>query len=271
MAFASYTRGYKGQAFDVTVDFDEFKAANPVAPEISDAFELGIKSTLWDGRAQLNLTAFHTTYDDFQVQASGFDEDGIAFFTLNNAGEVITQGVELESVTLLSDSLTLTLNGAYIDAEVNDYVGANCYANQTAEEGCDPQTSTQTIDGGTLPNTPEWKFTAMLGYEQALQGLPFDLFGNLNYTWQDEVRFGIDQNPLTVQDSYGVANLRLGIRAKSGGYELTLFANNLFDESYVGDIADASFLYQGTSDPTLVHMTPRNSQQYWGIQGTLNF
>ena len=91
------------------------------------------------------------------------------------------------------------MNAAYVDSEVNDYLGANCYAGQTEEEGCID--GTQDIDGGTLPNSPEWKYTAALDYQQELTGLPFNFFANAIYTWQDEVRYGIQQSPLTVQDS----------------------------------------------------------------------
>jgi iron complex outermembrane receptor protein len=271
MAFVSYTEGYKGQAFDVKGDFSEYNAENPVAPEYSDAYELGLKSTLWDDRMQLNATAFYTVYDNFQVQSTGYDEDGIAFFTLNNVGEMKTQGLELETVTLLSEAFTLVLNAAYIDAEVNDYIGADCFEGQTPEQGCDPVSDTQDIDGGTLPNTPEWKYSIVLDYDQTIESLPFDVFANASYTWQDEVRYGIDQNPLTTQDSYGITNLRAGIRDSAGRYELTAFVNNLFDESYVGGMGDARFLYGGTSDPALLHTIPRNSQQYWGLKAKYSF
>lgn len=271
MTFVSYTQGYKGQAFDVKSDFSEFNAQNPVAPETSSAYEIGLKSKVWDDRMQFNATVFYTVYEDFQVQSTGFDDVGVAVFTLNNVGELQTQGVELETVTLLSEAFTLTFNAAYVDAEVNDYTGADCFASQTAELGCDPITDTQAIDGGTLPNTPEWKYTAVLDYDHSLDSMPFDLFANVIYTWQDDIRFGIDQDPVAIQDSYGVTNLRVGIRDKDESYEITAFINNAFDESYVGGIGDGRILFAGTSDPALIHTVPRNSQRYWGLKAKLNF
>ena len=92
MVFTSYSRGYKGQAYDVTIGFDEEAAQNPVEPETSDSYELGLKSTLWDQRFQLNLVAFYTNYDDFQVQASTFDDDGLLQVNLNNVGELENPG-----------------------------------------------------------------------------------------------------------------------------------------------------------------------------------
>ncbi len=281
MGFVSFTRGYKGQAFDLDADFDAFGAANPVEPEDSNAYELGIKSTLWHSRLQLNVTAFATTYENYQVRSSSIGASGEPIFALVNAGELETQGIELETSALLSETLTLNLNAAYIDAEVNDFVGAPCYASQpqsdTFGEDCyvvNPnaplasQERAQDIDGGTLPNTPEWKYTVALNYDQPLNNMPFDFFANFAYVWQDETRFEVDQNPLLIQDGFGIANLRLGIRDKDERYQVTAFANNLFDEVYAGDLIDASLLFRDTA---VLHMLPRNSQRYLGLKARFNF
>jgi len=266
MIFVSYTRGYKGQAYDVTVGFDEEKAENPVAPEISDSYELGLKSTFWDQRMQLNLTAFYAIYDDFQVQTTDATSPVIEF-NLDNVGELETQGVELESVALLSEQFTFTFNAAYIDAAVNEFAGAQCYPGQAEEEGC--VDGRQDIDNGTLPTSPEWKYTAILDYQLELNSAPFDFFANVLYTWQDEVIFNINQHPLLREDSYGITNLRAGIIDKSNRYEVTAFVNNAFDESYRGQMGDLRPLYDGKK--AVIHVIPRNAQRYWGVKVKFNF
>ena len=266
MVFASYARGYKGQAYDLTPEFDLDRAANPVEAESSDAYEVGLKSTFWDQRMQLNLTAFHTKYDNFQVQTTDSTSD-VVRFQLANVGELETQGVELESIVRLSEQLTLTFNASYTDSSVNDFTGAACYPGQTAAEGCVEQV--QTIDGGTLPNSPDLKFTTMLDYERSFENVPLNFFANVLYSWQDEVRFGIDQGPLTVQDSYGITNLRFGIVDKSGRYQVSVFVNNVFDENYRSSLADFRVLFGQRR--AVVHVHPRNSQRYVGITTKLNF
>ncbi|MEH6571220.1 MAG: TonB-dependent receptor, partial [Halioglobus sp.] len=121
----------------------------------------------------------------------------------------------------------------------------------------------------TLPNSPEWKFTAMLDYFQTLESMPFDLIANVVYVWQDEVRFGIAQDPLTVEDSYGLTNLRAGIVDKENRYELTAFVNNAFDESYRSDMLNASSLYGGST--AILHINPRNAERYFGVRAKFNF
>lgn len=41
----------------------------PYDEEVVDAFELGIKSTLLDGRARVNFSLFQNEYDDLQRTA----------------------------------------------------------------------------------------------------------------------------------------------------------------------------------------------------------
>ena len=266
MLFASYTRGHKAQAYDITAGFTQAKADNPIKPESVDSFELGVKTTLWDDRLRLNMTAFHATYDDFQVQT--IDTSGpIIEFRKANVGELETRGVELESHAVLSESLDLIFNAAYIDAAVNDYTGAECYRDQTPAQGC--VGGLQTVDGGNLPNSPELKFTIALQYQQGLGDLPFDLYANALYVWQDEIAFGLTQNPRLREDSYGVTNVRVGIIDKSDRYDVSLFVNNAFDESYRSDLADIGVL-TGNQE-ALFHITPRNSERYAGINARFRF
>ena len=264
--FASYARGYKGQAFDINPAFNEFQAGNPIAPETSDAFELGFKGTLWDQRLQLNITAFQATYDDFQTEAWVF-ENGLFRYELGNAGELETQGIELESLALLSETLQLTFNATYVDSEVNDLLTQCWISGQTEEQGCIG--GQQPVDGGTVPNSPEWKYTVMLDYRQPLNAMPIDLIANISYRWQDDVLYHINQNPNLFQDSHGVTIVRAGIADKQDRYELTAFINNAFDEDHVGQIGEVSAVYG--SVPTFVNLIHRNTQRYWGVKAKFNF
>lgn len=266
MVFASYTRGHKAQAYDITAGFSQTNIDNPIKPETVDSFEIGFKSTLWDQRMQLNVTAFHTTYDDFQVQTA-ITTGPTIIFRKANVGELETSGIEFESLTLLSERFSLMFNAAYIDAIVNDYSGAQCYNGQTEAQGC--IAGFQTVDGDELPNSPEWKYTVTLEYEQGLSDLPFDLYANALYVWQDDIQFGLGQNPATREDSYGIANLRFGIVDKNARYEVTAFVNNVFDKSYRSELIEFGFLFGGAE--SLVHITPRNAERYAGVTAKFRF
>lgn len=266
MVFASYTRGHKAQAYDITSGFTQADADNPIKPESVDSFEVGVKSTLWDQRLRLNVTAFHATYDDFQVQA--IDTSGpIIEFRKDNVGELETSGIELEALAVLSANFDLMFNIAYIDAEVNDYTGAECFRDQTPAQGC--VGGVQTVDGGDLPNSPDLKYTVALQYQTPLGDLPFDLYANALYVWQDDIQFGLVQSPSLREDSYGVANFRVGIVDQEGRYDVSFFVNNAFDEDYRSDMLDVGVLYG--NQEALFHITPRNSERYAGMNARIRF
>lgn len=268
MFYARYASGYKGQAFDISTGFTQLEADNPVDPETSDSFELGLKSTLLNNRLQLNLTAFYTEYDDFQAQSSVITPAGELVASLDNVGTLETQGLELEGVALLAENLTLTFGASYVDASIEDYKNAECYEGQTEALGCIDDS--QDISGGTLPVSPDWKFNIMADYRAEFERMPFYGFFNLSYVWQDEVQYSLNQNPLTIQDSYGFSDLSIGINERANDrYRFTFFVNNLTDENYRSGIADLRNLYGGST--ALVNSFARNSQRYYGLRAKFAF
>ncbi|MEP4147201.1 MAG: TonB-dependent receptor [Halioglobus sp.] len=266
MLYARYAQGYKGQAYDVTSGFNQLKADNPVAPETSDAYEIGIKSTFMDSRVQLNATAFYTEYEDYQAQSTQLLPDGSLLVSINNVGSLETQGVELEGAALIGDNLRLTFGAAYIDATIEEFEGADCYPGQV--EGC--VGGLQDISGGDLPNSPEWKYSILADYLMPMDSMPFDGFLTASWVWQDEVNFSLNQNPLTVEDSYGVLDLSIGINESANDrYRITLFVNNATDENFRSGIGDLRALYGGAT--ALTNVFARNSQRYYGVRAKFSF
>lgn len=267
MLFASYSRGYKGQAYDVTSGFSQFKADSPVAPETSDSYEIGIKSKLFDNRLQLNAVAFFTEYEDYQAQSTRVTPEGALVVNINNVGVLETSGLELEGVALINENLSISLNAAFIDATVKEFLGANCYPRQTMELGC--VANQQDIINGELPNSPDSKFSLIADYTVELSNLPFYGFANLSYVWQDSVNFSLTQNPLTEHSSYGVANLSIGINDNDDRYRVTAFVNNLSDENFRTGLADLGQLYGNAI--AITNNFSRASQRHAGVRLKISF
>ena len=203
MLFASAANGYKGQGYDISQSFNQRTADHPVGAEDSKAFEVGVKSTLFNQRLQLNVVGFYTQYDDYQAQNSEvIDEEVVLVVT--NVGSLETKGVEIDANFLFGKGLIFNSSIAWIDAVIDDYPDADCYRNQTVAQGCVPfapgsDRFVQDLGGKPLNNSPDWKATVGARYFQPLESMPFDGFVNVNYQWQDEVIFDLDQNPGTVQ------------------------------------------------------------------------
>ncbi|UZJ44113.1 TonB-dependent receptor [Marinimicrobium sp. C6131] len=268
MFFASYSQGHKGEGYDITSSFSESSAESPVGAETSDSFELGMKGTFLNRRLQLNTTLFSTSYEGFQAQSTVTNaETQTLEFKLNNVGDLQTSGVEVDAVALLTENLQVDMGLALIDAEIDEFTGADCYGLQTEAQGC--VDGKQDLSGTKLNNSPDLKVTLGANYDWRFDDMPFDGFINGSYQWQDEVRFSLLNDPTTYQDAYGIFNLNVGIRDKDDAYKLTLFVNNVTDESYVSGAGQSQGLFGGES--VLTHQVPRAAQRYAGVKLKLNF
>ena len=87
----------------------------------------------------------------------------------------------------------------------------------------------------------------------------------MNYVWQDEIQWSLDGNPNTINDSYGIAGMNLGIRSKEGTYQVMAFVNNVFKKRYALSIGDSSGLFPGQG-LVLSHNLARDYGRYAGIR-----
>ncbi len=264
MVYGSFSQGYKGQALDLGSGLKLSTALLfPIAPETVDSWEIGLKSEFLDHRLRLNIVGFYSEFKNFQTQA--FDSEALTFRIIN-AGDVRSKGIEIESQFAATDSIVLTFNGTFQDIDIINMVDVGCYAGQTEAQGCLPIPNSnrkgQSGVGGTLPNAPDTKIY-LAGDWTGLIG-NFEGHANLNYTWQSEVLYELNQNPLAIQDSFGVLNMSFGMQPAQGGFEATLYVSNVLDKSYVSSIRAPGGLWGGSTGT--VHQIPRGSERTWGIR-----
>jgi iron complex outermembrane receptor protein len=277
MAFATYSTGYKGQAYDLVSTFNARIAGQmPVPHETANSVEVGFKSTLFDQRVYLNATLFNTDFYGFQTSVTSTLPDGTFLTFLNSVGHLRTRGLELDGVARVTSNLSLNGSFAYTDATVAEFPNGPCYNGQTLAQGCylDATNSrVQDLKGERLNNVPKYKFNIGGQYDIALPGsVPFDGFVGLTYRWQDDVNFSLSQDPRTVQKAYGVADLSLGLADRDGHYKFTVFANNLFDERFAQGIGNTTSGFSGV--PGAVGSTwgvPRAAFRYFGARVNVNF
>lgn len=252
--YGSYAHGYKGPTVDISV----FGDLTEIDPETSKAWEFGLKSILADGRVFLNLALFDVKFDDFQGQQF----DGIAGqYRLDNAGEVSTKGLEVDLTASVTDNLLVGFAGAYTDAKIDKYPAGPCWVPFSTDPGC--INGSKDLAGGDLPNSPKWKFNVSGRYDLALPDSRFDMFFSGIYRWQSETQYSFDQNPNTIQSSYGLLDGNIGFISNSGRYTFTIFGKNLLDQDY------AAIIFQ---DPVKINSInidqylAKNWRRYFGVQ-----
>lgn len=223
LAYATYSRGYKGPTFDQI-------SGTTVNPEIPKSIELGIKSTLLDRRLRLNVALFDTTFDGYQTQAQ---KQGTAagFMTLN-AGQLKTRGVEAEFTALPFEGLTISGGTTYNHTEYKDLSGIPCYYGQPSGTSgtnvCLPNGTTD-VSGNQLANAPRWTTTATARYEHPVSG---DWIGFLqgDVYHRSSFHFSQTRDPQTRVKANAIIGLSIGARSADDRLSLTAFVRNLFDK-----------------------------------------
>jgi iron complex outermembrane receptor protein len=249
MAYVSFTRGFKpggtnltfGRATREELDaigrFDAVVAPAMVFktfdPETIDSFEVGLKTDLLDGKARANIAAFSYTYENLQFQATDPDQyqGGVA-----NIPESEMSGVEIEFTGILSDSLTLDVNLAFIDSEVtSDYmVLDNVDAFQYSAEGEEliRYGLRENVKGNKLAKTPESTADISLIYSKDLPS--GNIFNTaLQYVKRGEFEQRVSNNPaVDFVDSYSIVNFSIGIDY-ANDWSLDFIFLNMTDEDGV--------------------------------------
>ncbi|TPG18464.1 TonB-dependent receptor [Sphingomonas koreensis] len=254
-AYVSYTRGYKGPAFNVFFNLS-YTGTNVIAPETSNAYEAGLKNTLFGGRLVLNLDAFYAKYHNFQANNPDLVA-GVVVTRFTNAGDVSTRGAEADLIWTPIDDLSINGGVAYTDAHVDQFMVAPGAA------------AGSVIPAGTpLGFAPKWKGSLAANYRWRTGG-PIDLFlgADGNYQSKQLSLFAPDavQRSIGTIHAYGLVNLSAGIGDANDRYRLTLQVRNLFDESFPAAIVNG-----GPSGAYRYQIT-RDADRYWGVTGRINF
>lgn len=243
MAYASYAKGFKGGAINLLNTLTQSLVTGGgylVPPEIPTNYEAGVRLSLFERRAQLNLTAFLTDFDGFQTTA--FDPNANANI-LTSAGKLRSKGIEVEALASPVVGLTLSANVAYTDATFREFPNGPCYPGQAlVDPACRNVNGTyiQDLAGKNLNNAPEWAYTLGVNYQRPIADTGFTGLFNLGYVYRDKVNFGLSQDPQTVQKAYGLVNLNLGVQTQDQRWKISVFAKNLLDERFSNGIFAAT-------------------------------
>ncbi len=245
MLYLSYATGFKaGGTNSDRIEYDWDDPSNPLFSQLFDAetsksIEAGFKGDIGD-HLRVSASVYQTDFEDFQ--ANTFEGSG---FILRNAGDLEIKGFEIEFLWHPLDNTTIT--GYYAHNE-GEYI---TFLNGVAWDAT-PFHSPGVIDTGnrsgeSIPYNPEDRYQVAL-----TQDIPMgsnNLFFRAEYAFASETTTDGDNDPLTLQDDFGILNLRLGVDIEDWNSTITLWGRNVTDERY----------YNGSFDPPLLDNGRMNS------------
>jgi len=228
MIYASFAQGFKAGGFD-----EQNGTLDPVAmtfePEEVDSYEIGFKSRLLDGSMQLNAAVFRNEYENLQVSTF----DGVINFLVSNAASSVAQGLEVDFLWQVSDTLRLSFQGAYLDAYYEERLNGQCTSAQAAGiiPGCDfsGTAPAQDLSDETLPWAPEYAGNITLEHSFDIKG-GYELVTTAQLVYEDEFETVDDNDPFLRQDAYTKANLAVRLSSPENRWDVSLIGKNIFDK-----------------------------------------
>jgi iron complex outermembrane receptor protein len=171
--------------------------------------ELGVRSTLVDGRLSVDLAAYHVDWKDIQLT------EEVAGFGINaNGGTARSQGFEWSFAYLPVRGLTFQWTGAYTDAKLTS-----------------DAPSINAKSGDRLPYAPEWGNALDVEYKRPTVG---NYNGFVGATWayvgsrsSDFASSAATPPGQVVLPSYSSYSARLGL--ENDHYQFTFYGRNLSD------------------------------------------
>lgn len=258
MLYASVSTGFKAGGYDQAYSGAgyEIRLANPVTGELTGesvpgsdpsvleyedetvtAYEVGAKMRLLEGAAELNIAVFRTEFDNLQTSSLIGD-----VFRVGNAGEAVSQGVEIDGRWQATERLSFGAAVAYLDAYYDDFTGATCTIPQSSDPDNNPgclrddgsnisagETGGQDLKDETLLFAPDWSYTLNAKYVIPLSA-NLILVNGIDINYEDEFYSALDLDPNTKHDALTTFNARIALANVDRTWTVALIGKNLTDE-----------------------------------------
>ncbi|WP_226704171.1 TonB-dependent receptor [Microbulbifer elongatus] len=243
----SPTRG--NGAFSEDVSFEEEKATS---------FEVGLKSSLLGGAAELNVAAFQTRFED--LQAAIFS--GNTTFEVQNAAEATSQGIEVDGRWMVTDNLTLSGALGLLDFSYDKFPNQACTSAQFLSErealyqaagaagdiagqlgaalgynnALCAAAGTNDLSGRTAANAPDT--TASLSASHYLPLGNYELKSNFAVNYYSDTYRSDDLDPISLEQGKAFVNAGLIFMPVDGSWQVALTGKNLTDRDHFNYIND---------------------------------
>lgn len=204
--YGTWIRGFEPQSASVQ---SNPKAGGPFDPEQSELFEAGLKGEWFSKRLSTTLSTYHLKKNNTLYNAGDDNNPDL----LEQVGEEVSKGIELDVAGFITPSWSLVTNYAYTDAAITR-----------------TKTNTEKDFGMQRPNTPKHAFNIWSKYI-FLYG-PLKNFGlglGFNAVSQRYGQVGKRENTI-VYPGYGLVNAALYYRLRN--LQVQLNVDNVLDKTY---------------------------------------
>ncbi|SCW94423.1 TonB dependent receptor [Sphingobium faniae] len=217
MGYASYSKGFKAGGFAASEGKYSF------GPETVDAFEVGLKATLFDRRLFTSIALFRSDYKDLQEATNTVNSSGTIISVITNAARSRSQGVEFAVNAKVSDALSIRAEIAYLDAKYRAYPNGACTILDNITPGC-----IQNMSGKRRGFSPELSGNFGLTYTIPLDKLELKFEPLVYFT--SRYFQSATADALLSQPGYSKVDFRASLATIDEKWELAVIGKNLTDK-----------------------------------------
>lgn len=260
--YASYNRGYKGAAVDVSRGAtapDPATGYSPIlAPEIGQSYEAGAKLQLFDRRLSINLNVYSEKISNLQ-QSVVLPDTSTRLF---NAGSVRTDGVEADFQARLTDGLSI--DGAL--AYTNPRYAGDVFVRYCAAPAAGASCQNYNINGAQAVFSYKWRWNIGATYRNDLGSSPLNITGRVGFDWYDDTPMRVGRDPLTREPSRGMLDASLTLASDNERWEFQIYGKNLTNEFYYTTLFEVDNVIS-----RLAGALPRDYRRYGGVRLKVKF
>jgi iron complex outermembrane receptor protein len=228
-AYALWSRGYRPGGFNVQLavqppsvlaQFAVFGVGIPYKQERLDNFEVGLKSSWLDGRAQTRLALYKELWRQGQVPVNiifTLPTGGVnQIQAVANVGAVNLQGAEAEAEFQVTKNLLVSGTFSLADSNIRVFTCGDCVTIRGVDNGV----------GNKLPQAPKYQWSLSAEYTDHLAGA-YDWYARVDYShrgslfieYANVAKIGAKEN----------VNLRIGVRRDN--LQIEGFVKNLTQDT----------------------------------------
>lgn len=229
MVFASVSKGYKAGGYS------GLEVSSMFNPEKVWNYEVGVKSTMMDGRLRLNMSGYHYSYKDLQeISFEKASPEGLPLY-FTRTGDMKGWGLDADMRYAASDQLQVFMSLGLIDAKWSRRQQRSAVTSELVDISGQP-TGVPTMD-----------LVAGLDYDMPL-GDSGALRLHLDHSYTSAERDNdltdsnlapllgfVDLSQFTgYRTAHNYTNARLSWTSSSERWQVSVYGKNLFDNRYVG-------------------------------------
>ena len=218
LSWLTFATGYKSAGIGFA-NWSPADAKKPYAAEKLEMIELGYKTALFEGSAQLEAIIYNYDYTDHQQLLVCSTAQGPAGCVVN--GDATLQGIDLAYRTYVTDNTSVGLSYAFTDATWDKFIDTACCGVGSPYDR----------SGQQLPFVAENNLLLNLEHIQNLE--IGDVTYNLNLSYKDEYSVQLDRwEGVTLVSDLVLVNANISLMTQ-GGVEISTFCTNCSDEEYL--------------------------------------